>query len=615
MARLNGFSDSQLSYTDFIDNFVEKQTVADSSIDGNANVGQRDMVTLLNEMPKPHQKLLSYNKIFQEMNKQYDFKTAKAWLTGEWNGESYLHDAPTSSFLSYCFAYDLEDLVNKGLYFIQNFNATPPKHLTTYMDFVSEFISFTSNRTSGACGLPSFLVYAYYFWSRDVKNGYYLKNPDYYARQAIQEIVYRSNQPFLRHSIQSAFTNWSIFDEDYLVALFGDRQFPDGSYIIDEINEIKEFQKLAMEVVSEVRSQNMMTFPVISFALLRKDGKFVDEEFARWCCEHNMKWNDSNFFISDTVNSLSNCCRLKSDIEENLYFNSIGGSALQVGSIKVNTINLARIAYESKDKNEYLSILKDRTEIALKTLHIIRGIIIRNEEKKLLPNYTLGLINFEKCYNTLGIIGFFEAIDKFGLIKRDEFGHVEYTDEGKSFAKQILKTIHAVKDVFGTDKDYKINLEAVPGESAAVKLMEKDKILFEDGCYGLPLYGNQWIPLGVKTSLLEKIKISAELDKACDGGSIMHVNLDTPMTDFDTAWELLNKIAEAGVTYFAYNVRISACKNNHGFYGEVCSICGEPKVTSYQRIVGFLTPEKTYSQERKEEFQLRTWFHHNEMEI
>lgn len=204
MAKLNGFADSQLSYTDFIDNFVDKSVVADASIDGNSNVNQKDVVTLLNEMSKPHQKLLGYNKIFYELNKEYGFSTAKEWLEKEWDGHLYMHDAATASFQSYCFSYDLEDLVNKGLFFIENFNSQPPKHLNTYIDFVSEFISYNCNRTSGAVGVPSFLIYAYYFWSRDVKENYFLKSPEYYAKQSIQEIVYRCNQPFLRGRSKTA---------------------------------------------------------------------------------------------------------------------------------------------------------------------------------------------------------------------------------------------------------------------------------------------------------------------------------------------------------------------------------------------------------------------------
>lgn len=160
MARLNGFSDEQLSYTDFIDNFVDKQTVADASIDGNANAGTKDICSLEAEMSKPHSKLLAFNKIFYEMNKKYGFKVANNWLKNEWDGHFYLHDAASSTMKPYCFAYDIEDLVTKGLYFIDRFNAQPPKHLVTYTDFVGEFVSWTSNRTSGknACRFASFPV-------------------------------------------------------------------------------------------------------------------------------------------------------------------------------------------------------------------------------------------------------------------------------------------------------------------------------------------------------------------------------------------------------------------------------------------------------------------------
>lgn len=113
-----------------------------------------------------------------------------------------------------------------------------------------------------------------------------------------------------------------------------------------------------MDVVSEIRSENMMTFPVLTYSLLRKNGKFVNEDFARWCCAHNITWADSNFFISEDVTSLSNCCRLVSDIKDLGYFNSIGGTALEVGSIKVNTINLARLAYSSTTPAEFLLISK-----------------------------------------------------------------------------------------------------------------------------------------------------------------------------------------------------------------------------------------------------------------
>ena len=115
---------------------------------------------------------------------------------------------------------------------------------------------------------------------------------------------------------QSAFTNTSVFDRPYFEALFGGSEFPDGTFMIDYEDEIIEFQKLYMEVMAEIRHENMFTFPVSTISLLRKNKKFEDEDFAVWAIHHNMQWADSNLFIDDNVSSLSNCCRLKSDIRD-----------------------------------------------------------------------------------------------------------------------------------------------------------------------------------------------------------------------------------------------------------------------------------------------------------
>ena len=975
LSRLNGFADSQLSYTDFIDNFVDSETVADASIDGNANVGQKDIVTLINEMPKPHQKLLAFNKIYYEINKAYGFKTANDWLRNEWDGHLYLHDANTSSFVHYCykgeetltvkykdviyytsfknlydlveekeevdrlgnnykrtnnllfvldcddsgnimwtevlsvskmpnnkimrfikfanglsqivtddhpvitsigevpakelttehqaftiqpfgfekpeedniynkdfgwlvgmalaegsaqpscvtikqteekqyqrliytlnklgmpfsldtdhririkssslekiiekmllnktaafkqlpsnymrlptvfmdgvvaglidgdgtidgykhkhcqiriasellchqissylqyrgifcgdrtphiyhseksfsqklplfgigftltneeyflnidsikinekyeplirkgnfknkkyiydygwipviensvyieecpvvyditttshhficnnilshncFAYDLKDLAEKGLFFIDNFNAEPPQHLETFVDFVKEFVSWACNRSSGAVGLPNLIPYMTYFYHKDLKSGEYNDGLKY-ARQQIQRLIYALNQPFLRGGIQSAFTNTSIFDHGYLEALFGGAEFPDGTFMIDYIEDIMAFQKLFLETMSEIRSKNMMTFPVNSISLLRKNSKFEDEEFAKWACQHNMKWNDSNIFIDDNVTSLSNCCRLKSNIEDLGYFNSIGGSALKVGSVKVSTINLARLALEHPgNEREYLVALRDLVELNLKCLDRVRYIIKRNVEKGLLKNFKYGVVDFEHLYNTIGFIGIYETMKTFGYVKIDELGNTFYTKEAEDFGRRIFNTIHTVKDIFKIDKDYQINTEQIPGETAAAKLMKKDKFFFNDNVIDdLPLYGNQFIPLGIKTTLQERIRIAAMFDGFCNGGSILHCNIESPFNTFDQAWKMLNYVADAGVTYFAFNTKIQACKHNHGFFGTKCPICGEPVETEYTRIVGFYTPIKTYSKERKAEYEMREW--------
>lgn len=607
-AKLNGLSDTYLNYTDFIDNFIDKDTVADASIDGNANVGHKDIVTLLNEMPKPHRKLLALNKIYYEMNKKYGFKEANKWLTLEWTRALYMHDADTSTFKSYCFAYDLKDLAEKGLFFLEGFNSSPPRHLGTFVDFIKEYVSFATNRSSGAVGMPNLIPYLYYFWDRDVKNGYYTETPERYAKQHIQRLIYGLNQPCTRDGLQSAFTNTSIFDHTYLEALFGGAIFPDGKFMIDEIEGIMNFQWMFLEEMSNIRSQNMFTFPVNTISLLRKEGKFVDEDFAKKAIKHNMKWSDSNIFADSSVNSLANCCRLKSNIEDLGFFNSIGGTALKVGSVKVSTINLARIALETTNEKDFLKLLQEKIKVNLEALDCVRHIIKRNIEKGLLPNYTKDLVDLKNQYNTIGVIGIYETMKTFGYVYQDELGNSFYKDEAYNFGRKIFKVIHNTKDNFILDKDYMVNVEAIPGEQAAVKMQKADELLFPNKVVkDLPLYGNQFIPLGIKTTLQERIKIAAAFDDFCNGGSILHVNLEGPFSNFEQAWDMLNYITNQGVTYFAFNTKIQACKYNHAFYGKTCPICGNPVENEYTRIVGFYTPVRTYSKERKEEFKMREW--------
>ena len=125
------------------------------------------------------------------------------------------------------------------------------------------------------------------------------------------------------------------------------------------------------------------------------------------------------------------------------------------------------------------------------------------------------------------------------------------------------------------------------GETAAARMQKADEMLYpEKVVKDLPLYGNQFIPLGIKTTLQERVKIAAAFDNYCNGGSILHFNIEAPFTSEEAAWDMLNYITDAGVTYFAFTTKIQACKNNHAFFGKICPICGEPVDTEYSRIVG-----------------------------
>ena len=612
--KLQGLDDEKLSLTDFIEGFIDSDNVANASVDANANIAQKDIVTLLSEMSKPHQKLLAFNKLYYELNKKYGFKTANEAMEAMWNYALYMHDFNTTTFYHYCFAYDIKDIVERGLFFIENYNAKPAKHLDSFIQILMEGIAWLSRRQSGAVGLPNLIPYLYYFWSRDVKAGYYTKDPETYKHQQLQALIYRLNQPWVRTD-QAAFTNVSVFDHPYFEAIFGGSIFPDGELMIDEEEEIIQFQKDFIDIVNEIREENIFTFPVLTASLLYVNNEFVDDEFARWACEASRKWNLFNFFTDSTVNSLSNCCRLKSDVTD-LYFNSIGGSALKVGSVKVSTLNIARLAYQSKTEQEFLVKLRNLTELNLKILDVQRDIIIRNVEKGLLPSFSSGLVDFEHLYSTIGVNGIYEAMKTFGYTKVDEFGNTYYIDEAYSLGRRIFNVIRNCIDNFSLDKNYKFNIEQVPAEQAAAKMQAADKFLYPDKVVeDLPLYGNQWIPLGIKATILERTKICAAFDSYCNGGSIEHINVDAPFSTFDQAWEMLNWVAAQGVTYFAFNGKVAQCKNYHSFYGKVCPVCGEPVETEYTRVVGFYVPTKSYSKERKQEYNLRVWMDLNDKSI
>ena len=619
---INGLHPSQLDFSEFLDKFVQQDTMADATIDPNANARHKDIRSFMTEKGKSEDKLFGLNKIFLEIKKMWGLRVAKQWLEQEFSKGFYLNDSATASYFPYCWANDFTRLATEGLFFLNDYNAQPPKHLTTYFDDVIEFVSFLSNRQSGAVGMPNVLIWAYYFWKHDVDEGYYLKDPQTYLRQNFQKFIYRLNQPFLRID-QAAFTNVSIFDRYYLESLFGGVEFPDGSFAIDQIEEILECQKIFMEVVSEIREENMFTYPVLTYSLLKRNDLtnediqnmietkqwniFKDKEFARWCSNHNIKWSDSNFFVSDNVGVLSNCCRLLSDTNKlDAFINSIGGTALSVGSCRVSTINLVRIAYESKlNKKKYIEILRDRTLLDCKALSAMRHIIKRNIEKGLLPNYQDGAVELDKQFCTIGAIGMYEVMDMFGLISVDEFGNKSYSNEAVEFTTQILNVMNEVKD--GFECDFSFNIEMIPAENCAGVICQADNLIYEQNKYFI--YSNQWIPLTEKCTIQEKCRLGSLFDAKCGGGCIAHIDIENRFANEEEAWNMLNYVAASGVIYFAFTTKINVCEDKHAFIGtKTCPKCGKPMIDQYARVVGFYTPVSGYQKIRKKEFNMRRWY-------
>ena len=458
-------------------------------------------------------------------------------------------------------------------------------------------------------------MWMYWFWRNDVKNGHYMESPEYYRDQCFQKFIFDLNMPYLRIA-QCAYTNISIYDKIYCEEMFGGFVYPDGTCFIDCIDEFMKFQKAFMERFSKMRENNLFTYPVLTYCLVYRDGKFQDEEFARWASRHNMRWADSNFLISPDTTSAASCCRLLSsitDLKENKkekltgVMNSIGGTSLDIGSVVVTTINLVGLAYQCDTIEEFFDLLEKKTRLVIETNDVVRSIIKRNVEKGLLPNYSYNLMKFNRQYNTIGINALWEATKKYGMAKQDEFGYWDYTEEGLEFAAKVLDKINEIKDSY--DFDYSINIEQTPMENGAIKIARKNQLLYGSEDY---ITGNQWISLKDKATIAARARAAGVLDSKCGGGCIMHAQIDAPFTSEEQAWEMLNYIAKAGVIYFAFNLRINIDSQHHSFTTKTCPICGEKPSDTYVRIVGYLVPTSSWSEGRKREYTERDWMNLNE---
>ena len=607
LMELNGIGLKQLGYTDFINNFIKtKTTAADISIDANSNVSVMDMSTMLKEMFKPQEKLLSLNKIYLEMIEDWGLIDTNNWIEQELIGGLYLHDGYEASFVPYCYNYSMKDLVEKGMVFDEILKAESPKHLDSFNQHVLEFVGYATNRQSGSVGLGDYLVWSYYFWYKDKKNQYMgITDFEIYKNQQFQMFVYALNQSWAKNN-QSAFSNVSLFDRNYLISLFAEEKFPDGTDIIDHVEEIVSYQKDFLNWLKIERSKKLLTFPILSAALLYQEEKFIDEDFARFISDHIFVWKDISIMSENDITSMSSCCRLKSSTKTLGLFNSVAGSNLSIGSIKVSTINMNRIALDSNgDKEKFLDILRLRTELNLKMLKTHRKIISKNIEKGLLPIYTNGLMKLANQYSTFGIASFGDMMETLGLLKIDVFDNYYYDDEAYEFGETVFKIIDETIENFKFD--FMINKEQIPAEGMAVTVLKKDKIFYPNKI-NTNLYSNQWLSLSKQSSMIEKIKSASIFDKYCSGGSMLFINVEGQFNNKEQTWELINLIAKNNVVTFNIVTKINICENEHNYteISDICPICGEAKKDEATRIVGYYTRRSKWQKERKEEE--RKWF-------
>lgn len=444
-------------------------------------------------------------------------------------------------------------------------------------------------------------------------------------QQYWQQIVYTINQPAAARGFQSAFVNFSYFDKPFFDGMFGNFYFPDGTK--PDWESLKWVQQEFMKWFNQERLRTILTFPVESVTLLFKDGKFEDQEMFEFVCEEYARGHSFFTYISDSVDSLSSCCRLKNKIQTKEFNFTNGNIGVQTGSKSVISFNLSRIIqdwycseYKAErgvkpsgkfDENKYPSLKKYITRITDRVYlyHAAYNELLWDMyDAGLLPVYKAGFIDLNKQYLTLGLNGLNQAAEFLGMECSDNPEYSRFCQEIFGLFKE-QNELHKV-----TEGKHKLtfNTEQVPAESLAIKNYNWDK---EDG-YWVPsdtnLYASYvYKPNDPNRSVLEKLKMMGReyIGEFLDGGSAAHINLDSHLSKEQYA-KLIMYAASVGCSYLTWNIPNCECDRcghieKHPF--EVCPVCGGKEVSLYDRIIGYLTKIKNWADGRKIEQKTRIY--------
>lgn len=444
-----------------------------------------------------------------------------------------------------------------------------------------------------------------------------------------QQIVYTLGQPASSRGFQSPFVNFSYFDKPFFEGMFGNFYFPDGTK--PDWESLKWIEKEFMMWFNKERLRCLLTFPVESFTLLYKDGKFEDEEMYNFVCEEYARGHSLFTYISDSVDSLSSCCRLKNKLQTKEFNFTNGNIGVQTGSKSVITLNLSRIIQDwfngQKDKNTEYKFSGTDTDYDNLNAYVNKilervykyhtaydELLWDMYDSNLLSVYKAGFISLEKQYLTIGINGLNQAAEFLGIACRDN-------EQYSKFCQKIFGNIKEQNQLHKvTEGRHKktFNTEQVPAESLAVKNYNWDK---EDG-YWVPtdtnLYASYVFKPNENISMLEKIRLMGKnfLGEFMDGGAAAHLNCDSHLSAVQYG-HLLKYAAENGCNYITWNVPNCQCEDC-GFIAkqpfEKCPHCGSTNVSLWDRIIGYLTKIKNWSDGRQIEQKTRIYEHINQEE-
>lgn len=581
-----------------------------SKYDANANVENKNIATLIGELPKSNFIALNRQLLVDRIKEIYDEDLAERYL--ELLNKHFIYKNDETSLANYCASITMYPWLINGTTEIGG-NSTAPTNLKSFCGGFINMVFMVSSMLSGACATPEFLMYLNYFIGLEYGKDYY-KNVDKVVDLSIkqrtidkvitdcfEQIVYSINQPTGARNFQAVFWNIAYYDKAYFDSLFGEFYFPDGTQ--PDWNGLCWLQKRFMKWFNKERTKTMLTFPVETMALLSKDGEMVDPDMADFTAEMYAEGHSFFTYMSDNADSLSSCCRLRNEIQDNGFSYTLGAGGVSTGSKSVLTINLNRcVQYAINNDMDYVEFISDITDLCHKVQIAYNENLKDLQKHHMLPLFDAGYININRQYLTIGINGLVESAEFLGIKIKD-------SQEYRDYVQKILGIIEKKNKEFRT-KELMFNCEMIPAENVGVKHAKWDR---EDGyvvnrdCYNSYFY----IVEDDSLDIIDKFKLHGrEYIEHLTGGSALHMNLEEHLSKEQYA-QLLKVAAKTGCNYFTFNIPNTVC-NDCGHidkrYLHECPVCHSKNIDYLTRVIGYLKRVSNFSAPRQEEAARRFYY-------
>lgn len=598
----------------FLINYCNAENAATGSkYDANANVDKKNIATLIGELPKSSFIRLNRRMLTDRIKEMYGKELSDKYLNLLNNHFIYKNDE--TSLANYCASITMYPWLLGGTMSIGG-NSKAPTNLKSFCGGFVNMVFIVSSMLSGACATPEFLMYMNYFVALEYGDDYYLnadkvvdlskkqRTIDKIITDCFEQIVYSINQPTGARNFQAVFWNIAYYDRYYFESLFGEFVFPDGSR--PHWESLSWLQQRFMRWFNAERTKTVLTFPVETMALLTQNGDVKDKEYGEFVASMYAEGHSFFTYMSDNADSLSSCCRLRNEIQDNGFSYTLGAGGVSTGSKSVLTINLNRcIQHASRAGISYLTALEEVVDLTHKVQLAYNENLKELHRKGMLPLFDAGYINMGRQYLTIGVNGLVEAAEFMGIEISD---NERYT----RFVQEILGLIERYNKKYRSS-DVLFNCEMIPAENVGVKHAKWDReagFVVGRDCYNSYFY----LVEDTKLNVIDKFRLHGrKYIEHLTGGSALHMNLEEHLNQSQYR-QLLKVASDEGCNYFTFNIPNTIC-NDCGTidkrYLKQCPKCGSHNVDYLTRIIGYMKRISNFSAARQKEAKIR---HYNTLD-